>query len=370
MGHENRSDFTGLAAIYTSPETDEIEVSLVGPGYGECILIHIGNQRWVIVDSCLDANRQPTALNYLIGLGLDPSEVVCLIVATHWHDDHIRGMAQLVEMCGNAIFCCASALVDKEFLAFLAAVEGRPATPDGSGARELYRVFGLLSERGANRDFALSNRRIFNQTGCAIWTLSPSDAAYETFLRRIGRIRPEIGETKKRVPALEPNDASVVLLIELDETAVLLGADLERRGWMDILDNDQRPDSKASVFKVPHHGSENAHVDRAWSELLTERPSAVVTPWRRGRGSLPADTDIQRILSFSDRAYITASPTMHLNRNMPRGNRMVERTIRESGAAFRRVSPSDGMVRLRRKPGLMADWNVELIGSAQQLAPA
>ena len=50
-------------------------------------------------------------------------------------------------------------------------------------------------------------------------------------------------------------------------------------------------DVKASVFKVPHHGSENAQVDRVWCEMLQERPIAVLTPWRK---RWPVATDRER----------------------------------------------------------------------------
>jgi hypothetical protein len=32
------------------PADDQIEVSLFGPGYGECCLIHIGNGKWIVVE--------------------------------------------------------------------------------------------------------------------------------------------------------------------------------------------------------------------------------------------------------------------------------------------------------------------------------
>ena len=294
MGRENSPSVSRLTPYNVSPETDEIEVTLIGPGYGECALIHIGKRRWVIVDSCLDGYGQPAALAYLSDLGLNPSEVVCLVVATHWHDDHIRGMRHVVEMCGDAAFCCASALTEADFLSALAALEGSPATSNGSGARELYEVFSLLAEESRSRSFAISNRVILSRDGCTIWSLSPSDRAFEAFLSRIGSHVPKVLEAKRRVPTLTPNEASVVLFIKVDQTAVLLGADLERRGWQDILDNGQPLDSKASVFKVPHHGSEDAHEDRVWTEMLCESPIAAIAPWRRGRAALPTETDIRR----------------------------------------------------------------------------
>ena len=139
-----------MTAAHGVPEPDEIEVSLVGPGYGECALVHIGDEKWVIIDSCKDADDRPAALAYLSHLGVDPAESVCLIVTTHWHDDHIKGMADLVEACPHAIFCCAAALLENEFLARLGALEGSEDTPTGYNMRELFNVIKLLASRSTN----------------------------------------------------------------------------------------------------------------------------------------------------------------------------------------------------------------------------
>ena len=107
----------------TPPEAGEFELTLFGPGYGESIVLHVGDGVWVIVDSCIDNDRAPRALRYLEGIGIDPAQAVALIVATHWHDDHIRGMGRLVDACSQAAFCCAAALCQKEFLSAVAAAE-------------------------------------------------------------------------------------------------------------------------------------------------------------------------------------------------------------------------------------------------------
>ena len=79
----------------TPPEKSEFEITFLGPGYGESIVLHVGSGIWVVVDSCIDSDGTSSALNYLESIGLNPSRDVALIVATHWHDDHIRGMSQL-----------------------------------------------------------------------------------------------------------------------------------------------------------------------------------------------------------------------------------------------------------------------------------
>ena len=92
----------------TAPDLDEIEVSLFGPGYGECILLHVGNNEWFIVDSCIDPiSREPVSLSYLQQIGIDPSIAVKQVIVSHWHDDHYRGIAKVVEACSSADFICS-----------------------------------------------------------------------------------------------------------------------------------------------------------------------------------------------------------------------------------------------------------------------
>jgi len=74
------------------PDAQQVEVTLLGPGYGESAAIHMGNNHWAVIDSCIDSNTgQPAAIAYLENMGVDPASAVDLIMATHWHDDHISG---------------------------------------------------------------------------------------------------------------------------------------------------------------------------------------------------------------------------------------------------------------------------------------
>ena len=348
------------------PGKDEFELTFLGPGYGESIVIHVGGGVWVIVDSCLNANGAPQALQYLKSIGVDPAEAVDLIVATHWHDDHIRGIANLVEVCNQATFCCASVLCQKEFLAAVHALEGRHLSVAGSGLREIHDVISRLVRAASRPTLALANRRIFLRGACAIWSLSPNDSNYFDFLRNIGKLLPKEGESKTRIPSLSPNDVAVVLLVKVEDIAVLLGSDLEKCGWVEILQNAVRPNDKASVLKVPHHGSKNAHEPGVWNQMLEPNPFAVLAPWRRGGRALPNQSDVRRILSCTTNAYATARIGSSTLAPVRRSN-MVRRTIREANVKLRRIAISPGTVRLRRSLGAQTRWKVETFGSACHL---
>ena len=60
-------------------------------------------------------------LTYLRQLHIDPATAVRQVIATHWHDDHIRGMGRVVAACEAAEFVCSAALRQDEFLTLVAA---------------------------------------------------------------------------------------------------------------------------------------------------------------------------------------------------------------------------------------------------------
>jgi len=72
---------------YTAgPAPDEPEVVVFGPGYGEAIAVHLGDNQWLLVDSCRNPKTKvPASLEYLQEIGVDPTQVLA-VVASHWHD--------------------------------------------------------------------------------------------------------------------------------------------------------------------------------------------------------------------------------------------------------------------------------------------
>ncbi len=346
------------------PGNEEFELTLLGPGYGESILLHIGDGVWVLVDSCVDTDRNPRALQYLESIDVNPAKSVALVVATHWHDDHIRGIARLVEVCHQAKVCLANVLCEKEILVAAHALEDRDFSGSGSGLRELYHVISQLKHASSRGIFATADRRLFLRGACEIWSLSPSDSSYLKFLQTIGGLLPSEGDSPTRIPSQSPNEVSVVLWVKINDIAVLLGSDLEKRGWAQILQRTTRPPGKASAFKVPHHGSKNAHEPGVWEQMLDADPFAVLTPWHRGNRKLPSQQDAQRILSCTTNAYATANSSTR--RAMKRGN-MIKRTIRESGIKLRKLAMAPGIVRIRHPLESQTNWKVETFGAACHL---
>ena len=354
-----------MTELRSPPDKGEFEFTLLGPGYGESILLHVGEGVWIIVDSCVGEDGTPRALQYLETIGVDPAEAVSLIVATHWHDDHIRGIANLVDVCNRATFCCGSVLCEEEFLTFADALERRHPSYTSSGLREIHSVISRLGK--TKLQVALADRRLFGQGNCEVWALSPSDQTFQAFLRSISRlVINRGGRGEMRLPDLSPNKVAIALWVRADDVAVLLGSDLEKHGWMEVLRSRGRPTAKASVFKIPHHGSESAYSPEVWEHMLDSDPIAVLTPWRRGGHTVPNRREVGLILSHTDKAYVTARSSS--SKRGPAGrSSVVTRTIRESGVKLRQLAMSLGVVRLRYQLRSRMQLSVETFGAACHL---
>ena len=272
------------------PKQSELELSIFGPGYGEALLLHIGAGKWLLVDSCFDPiSKQPASLKYLRDLNIDVKQAVELIVVTHWHDDHVRGISKIFEQCESAQFVISNALRDEEFLTLASA----PSALRSSGLKEFHEVLQLLelrklsgvrlnSPKLASIDRLLYRDRIegvSNPFEVKIFALSPSDESILQARLAFTQLFTKEKQIRGRFPSLTPNHTSVVLWVEIGQHKILLGADLEntsnpKTGWTVILDESAVVSGKAGLYKVPHHGSENAHHNRVWSNLLSETPHA------------------------------------------------------------------------------------------------
>lgn len=346
------------------PRSDEIEVALMGPGYGESLVLHIGLGEWLIVDSCVDRSGKPAALGYLEEIGVDIGRAVEMVVASHWHADHIGGMAQLVHVCQSARFCCAGALRSKEFVAMANALRTTAVGTAGYDANEIWSVLSHLRERNSHPTWALARRNLLTRAGCKVTALSPGDDEFSEFVRSSGP-HDAAGATGQAIGTrLTPNRLSVVLWIQWQDVSVLLGGDLEKRGWRAILQSGYQPPGGASVFKAPHHGSANAHVKEVWDQMLAPEPVAILAPHSLGRNALPTTDDVRRLRSFTPAVYSTAPPGSR-SRAKLRGS--AAKVVRRAGVSIHSARHDMGVIQLRCPMDGTKPWSVRLSGPALHL---
>jgi beta-lactamase superfamily II metal-dependent hydrolase len=304
-----------------APADDQFEVSIMGPGRGECIVLHLGNNDWCIVDSCIDRETSlPVSVAYLQDLGSGALDRVQLVIATHWHDDHIRGLAKLVELTPSAKFCCSAALGSTHFGQLVGLAE--EGSSQNSGLLEFRKIYGLLLERNKTLTtkfvspiLANENKRVLYLDGthrdsvAQVTALSPSDGMVKVAIEAFAKSLPTSGEPQRRI-SVEQNDTSVALWVQVGDQHILLGADLEHSGqqgagWMAVLASFQGK-SKAQLYKIPHHGSSNGHYQQVWTDLLIQNPVAVVTPYSSGKSPLPTPSDLDRMKALTTELFCTS----------------------------------------------------------------
>jgi hypothetical protein len=322
----------------------------------------------MLVDSCLNPEGEPAALQYLNSIGVDPRVSVCLVVVTHWDDDHIAGIARTVGECEDATVACSLALRREEIVQFLLE-QGRDTGTLGSGVDELRTILVRCRTTPGRLVWAKATLPLHPRAAGGASTmvaLSPSDDAVSRSIESL--IELATGETiafRRRYRAPEgPNGASVAASVITGKTSLLLGADLENSnnpatGWDAVLAY-ARPTISASIVKVPHHGSEGAHHDDVWTELVDDDAVAIVTPWVLAGGYLPTEEDLARLRGVSGSLYLTAMPTM----GRVRKDSAVEKLITKVAGVRLEELRGWGQVRLRRGPG-DSSWRVALDGDAR-----
>ena len=351
------------------PWPDELELSVLGPGFGESILVHAGQGHWIAVDSCVSAEGDCAALKYLEAIGVSPLNVKQIIV-THWHNDHIRGMSELLARCEKAEFFCPTVFIEGDFLEFVAANSEKDISPLGASTSDLAQCFQVLLDRKQEPRFVGPDRVLSNiaDPPLQVFSLSPNDARIRQFLQLIGQHRAQRGQTRRAVRDLHPNLVSVVVRIVFGNDAILLGADLQENpygGWSTIIATSKvLSGPKATLFKVPHHGSENAHADAQWTDLLNN-PASVLTPYNKGAHRLPTVADVQRIRKLSATAYSCARLSSVAPRKL---DPSVARSLAEGKIKLRTADVKMGHVQFRRRdsdaPGA---WVPTLFGNAVTL---
>jgi beta-lactamase superfamily II metal-dependent hydrolase len=309
----------------------------------------------MIVDSCRDQrNRRQPAIKYLERIGCDPSEVVRVVVATHWHNDHVRGLSEVVSSCVNSEFWTSSAMTSREALVLTGRIGPSQLTKQ-SPLREYYGVLERLHirEQGTGQNTIKTaevgslvyTRSRRGATEATILALSPHSAAVDVTRTSFALASDQVDRGVVVAPDIHPNHAAIALRVDFGRASAILGSDLQcdapGGGWQAIV-ADQRGRDEVTIFKVPHHGSDNAHDDQVWTDLLQEEVVAATAPFRPQH--LPRQEMIETLVERAGRGFLSAPPKKPSQRQSPRRTRalMIGSTIRIEEAEGR-----SGHVRIR-----------------------
>lgn len=295
-------------------------IHLLGGSYGESIVVELPDGGWGVVDCFGPANGErhahPTA-EFLQARGVRKLRF-CLL--THPHRDHYMGFDRLVELFHVEQFWRFGAATPASLCRW-ARFEPGASVEERHAALHLWRLFDVVTRlREERRDFVVARVGAHqdllecgdraNGTLVSIRSLAPSGNSIERIEEQLARCFSD-GRLLdfRQLPRLnEANSLSVVLRIQFGSAVAILGADLERDGWREILENPsvRPPPLAAAVVKVPHHGSRTGYCDGLWRRLANDRrPLALVASSTSHR--LPDPYAVEHMQSVGADVWATTS---------------------------------------------------------------
>jgi beta-lactamase superfamily II metal-dependent hydrolase len=269
---------------------DELTVLLLGPGFGESVLVRWPPDDWLVIDSFRRADRGAEVhpmRDVLADFGAQPSAVAL----THPHHDHTAGFASLIAARRRGAKVGWLAAPQR---AWWSTPNVDRATRQGTTEHAIAAIMRIWEEEPECRWELHAGVSPLRLGAATIDVLSPPPATVD---RVLATSRPDL------------NRISGAMLLTWDNCRVLLGADLTHPGWDEV---EQAYGAlhfaDAAGIKVSHHGSEGAQHPIALGEPpARERPS-LLSPYNRGKKvpNFADDQDVDLLLRLSSRLYLTA----------------------------------------------------------------
>lgn len=281
---------------------DALHLFVFGPGTGELIVVCAPPGRWLVVDGCGHAGTV-YASAVLTHYSASPD----LVVLTHPHADHYKGLDVVVEQ---------ATMGDPAAWPLL----GLAMPPEADGRTgAVGDLATYLSEGGAEHVVATILER-WERAPKTKWTLQPGSTqplgeAQVKVLSPTVAMRSAAAQAQNAGTRFDLNQLSAVLVIEWRGLRVVLGADLVETpgaGWSSACDIE--PELAAHVaLKVPHHGSVSALHEAVLARTLGPAfPNWIVTP--KASDDLPnlePGGGADRLLAHVESFEATALPRAH-----------------------------------------------------------
>lgn len=185
----------------------EISVHFIDVGQGDCALIVAGDKR-VLIDSG-EAIYASRVINYISRLGFRRIDYV---IATHPHEDHIGGMADILEEF--AVDNIIMPEIPNELLPM---------------SKEFEKLLDVIEKKGILAEYSRIGRKFVLGNGAELEILAPVHNDYASL-----------------------NNFSIVCRLVHGNRSFLFTGDIERAAESDIVNSGEY--IRSDVIKIPHHG--------------------------------------------------------------------------------------------------------------------
>jgi hypothetical protein len=250
-------------------DPDHLIVLTFGPGVGELILLRVPPDVWMVVDGC-SAGTIDYATAVLARYQARPR----LVLLTHPHNDHSRGLANVIE-----------AATPREHQDTWPRI-GMVLPPGNDGAA---RAAGFVGGATLKAISAITSR--WSAFPACRWDVNVGDVeplgdATLHVLSPPADLRAQKLELWKTREQFDKNVIATALLLSWRGRRVLLGSDLVEHpgdGWSHCLVLDPELGDH-DLFKVPHHGADDAlHDDVLRPRARVSTPLRTITPYSTSR---------------------------------------------------------------------------------------
>lgn len=363
------------------PASDELEVTTIGVGgfEGESIVVHFGDGKWGVIDSCKSKDGINLPLYYLETLKVSLNDVV-VVVCTHWHSDHINGLHEVLQACPNAQFYYPVVGQTNNLLKYL--LKGDIVQGKSSVWKEFLNCLQTAGKLRAN--YGSLDRIVYdNGNGTQLISLSPSDKMLDEMQRILVKYDADDSDLKEINESLiTPNMCCMSLILCTPDTCMLFGADLEanrdkdedikacvgncaakwEKGWCNVVQKSAVfSTKKATYFKLPHHSSKTGYCDGVWKNHIVQPSISVSTIFVNNAGvKLPQKNMLELYKELSTEMYLTSTGPKKKDKSI--GKSELDRNKSEKMKSLIVLNEEKGIVCSRKKIG--SAWNTKLLGTA------
>jgi hypothetical protein len=269
---------------------DELTLLLMGPGFGESLLVCWPPGEWFVVDS-FRRTKKGVEHHPMIDVLSHFDARLSAVALTHPHQDHTGGFASLVSRRRPGARVGWLAAPEKDV--WWATPNAQSAHRQGATEHAIAAVETVWEDDPASRWELHAGAPPLALHDATIEVLSPPATVVETVT---AAARPDL------------NRISSAMLLTWGDCRLLLGADLTNPGWQALeLELGPLHFADTSAIKVAHHGSEEAQHPVALGAPPARDRLSIVSPYTRGKKvpDFQNGQDIDLLLQVTTRVYLT-----------------------------------------------------------------
>lgn len=230
-------------------------IDIIDVGQGDSTFIRFPNNKTMLIDAATKSESSKV-IDYIESRGVDKIDY---LVATHPHEDHIGGMADIIKAFDiGDIYMPKVTHTSKTFKNMIYAIK----------------------DKGLKIKPAKGGSEIFRDDAISVDILAPNKGKYKGL-----------------------NNYSVVVKITYQNTSFLFTGDAERISENEMLDAGY--DLRANVLKVGHHGS-NSSTTKKFLEAVSPE-IAIISCGKDNKYNHPHKEVVNRLNKFGTKIYTTVN---------------------------------------------------------------